>query len=159
MATQSEAECCPEFKPDPWDDKIVEWDNKRFIKDHVFTFMYMPVNFGSVMKRLDEKVRKNGACLADNLCLSDHTSRWNMDLYLEVDREIPEAENVTFSGKYYSKVYEGPYKDTGKWAADFEATAKAKGFSSDKMFMWYTTCPKCAKKFGKNYVAFMTQVE
>ena len=117
--------------------------------------MYMPVNFGSVMKRLDEKVRKNGACIADNLCLSDHTSKWNMDVYLEVDREIPEAENVTFSGKYYSKVYEGPYKDTGKWAQDFEDIATSKGFNSDKMFMWYTTCPKCAKKFGKNYVAFI----
>ncbi|WP_369688185.1 hydrolase [Anaerophaga thermohalophila] len=23
--------------------------------------------------------------------------------------------------------------------------------------MWYTTCPKCAKKYGKNYVAIVGQ--
>lgn len=23
--------CCPEFDPIPWDDKIIEWENKRFI--------------------------------------------------------------------------------------------------------------------------------
>ncbi len=27
-----------------------------------------------------------------------------------------------------------------------------------KQFMWYTTCPKCAKKYGKNYVAMVAQL-
>jgi len=22
----------------------------------------------------------------------------------------------------------------------------------EKMYMWYTTCPECAKKYGKNYI-------
>ena len=30
-------ECCPEFDPIPWDDKIFNWENKRFIKDKVET--------------------------------------------------------------------------------------------------------------------------
>ncbi|MCK7469725.1 MAG: 60S ribosomal export protein NMD3 [Desulfomicrobium escambiense] len=25
--------------------------------------------------------------------------------------------------------------------------------------MWYTTCPKCAKKYGKNYVAIVGAIE
>jgi hypothetical protein len=82
-----------------------------------------------------------------------------MDLYLAVDREIPEAENTTLSGKFYSKVYEGPYCDTGKWCKDFEAAAKSKGFKIKKWFMWYTTCPKCAKKYAKNYVVIISEVE
>jgi len=24
--------------------------------------------------------------------------------------------------------------------------------------MWYTTCPKCAKKYGKNYVVIIAEV-
>lgn len=55
----------------------------------------MPVNFGAVMKRLDEKIRKSEATIPDYLCLSDHTSKWNMDVYLAVDKKIPGAENVT----------------------------------------------------------------
>jgi len=107
--------CCPEFDTIPWDDQTVIWENKKFIKDKVFTLFYMPVNFGQVMKRFDEKLTKAGATMPDYLGLSDHTSKWNMDLYLAVDKEIPDAENTTLSGKFYSKVYEGPFRDTGKW--------------------------------------------
>jgi hypothetical protein len=156
---KTSATCCPEFDPVPWDDKIFEWDNKKFIRDHVFTFFYMPVNFGKVMKRLNEKVTHAAATIPDWVCLSDHTSRWNMDLYLAVDKEIPGAENTTLSGKFYCKVYEGPYKDTGRWSNDFKSLAKSKGFSIKKWFMWYTTCPKCAKKYGKNYVVMVSQIE
>ncbi len=111
------------------------------------------------MKRLDEKVTKAGAQIPDSLCLSDHTSKWNMDVSLAVDKEIPGAENTTLNGRFYSKVYEGPFKDTGMWSKDFESIVKSKGYNIKKWFMWYTTCPKCAKKYGKNYVAIVSQVE
>ncbi|MFA5849160.1 MAG: hydrolase [Bacteroidales bacterium] len=161
MTTKSEKEpiCCPKFDPEPWDDKTFEWDNKKFIKDHVFTLFYMPMNFGSAMKRMDKKVTAVGAVVPDWLCLADHTSQWNMDLWLAVDQEIPGAENKVLSGKFYSKVYEGDFRDTGKWCKDYAEILKSKSLVSKKMYMWYTTCPKCAKKYGKNYVAIISQVE
>jgi hypothetical protein len=161
MTSQSESEpiCCPEFDPVQWDDKTLEWKDKKFIKDKVCTLFYMPINFGKVMKRLDKKVTEAGATVPDWLCLSDHTSKWNMDIYLAVDKEIPEAENITLNGKFYCKVYEGPFKDTGKWCKDFESVTKSKGLNIKKWYMWYTTCPKCAKKYGKNYVAILSQVD
>ncbi len=151
--------CCPEFDPTQWDDKTLEWKDKKFIKDKVCTLFYMPINFGKVMKRLDEKVKRAGATMPDWLCLSDHTSKWNMDIYLAVDKEIPEAENTTLDGTFYSKVYEGPFKNTGKWCKDFKNVAKSKGLNIKKWYMWYTTCPKCAKKYGKNYVTILSKVE
>ena len=155
----SEPECCPEFDPEPWDDKLIEWQDKRFIKDKVLTLFFMPLNFGKVMKRLNEKVEKAGAAMPDWLCLSDHTSKWNMDLYLAVDKEVPGGDNQTLSGKFFSKVYEGPFKDTGKWSKEYESHANSKGLNIKKWYMWYTTCPKCAKKYGKNYVVIMSKVE
>jgi len=156
---QNNSTCCPRFDPAPWDDKIHTWENKKFIRDSVFTVYFMPVNFGKVMKRLDKKVKKEGATIPDFLCLSDHTSRWNMDVYLAVDKEIPGCENTTLSGRFYSKVYEGSFKDTGKWCKDFEDITKSKGFIIKKWFMWYTTCPKCAKKYGENYVVILSMIE
>ena len=155
----AEKECCPKFDPAPWDSKEFSWDNKRFIKDNVFTIFFMPINFGSVMKRVFGKVEKSGAQVPDYLCLSDHTSKWNMDLYLAVDKEIPGAENVSLSGKFLSRVYEGNFKDTGKWCEDFNGYAKNKGMTVGKMYMWYTTCPKCAKKYGKNYVVIIGEIK
>lgn len=161
MSTQTETNetCCPKFNPNPWDDKIIDWNNKLFIKDKVCTLFYMPMNFGKVMKRLDKKVRAANANITDWLCLSDHTSKWNMDVYLAVDKQVADAENITFSGKYYSKVYEGNFKDTGKWCKDYEEIVKSKGYKVKKWYMWYTTCPKCAKKYGKNYVVIICEIE
>lgn len=158
-SSESNPICCPEFKPIPWDDQLFEWKDKRFVKDKVCTLFYMPMNFGMVMKRLDRKINAAGATMADLVCLSDHTSKWHMDLYLAVDKEIPDAENITMTGKYYSKVYEGPFRDTEKWMKDFESIIKSKGLNVKKQYMWYTTCPKCAKKYGKNYVMIVGQVK
>lgn len=63
----------------------------------------MPINFGGVIAKLMKKVDISETKLLDNLNLSDHTSKWNMDLYLAVDKEVPGAENVTLSGKFYQK--------------------------------------------------------
>ena len=147
--------CCPQFDPTSWNEKEFEWNNKIFVKDKVFTLFYMPMNFGAVIKRIMQKIKNAGAKTPDWMGLSDHTSKWNMDLYVAVDREVPGVENKTLSGKYASKVYEGSYKDTEKWCKDFENFVKKKNLSIEKWYMWYTTCPKCAKKYGKNYVVII----
>jgi hypothetical protein len=158
MKPKEEQECCPPFDPVPWDDKLIEWNDKKFIREKVFTLFYMPVNFGPVMKRVFSKVTAAGATFQDNLGLSDHTSKWNMDLLIAVDKEIPGAENTILSGKFFSKVYEGPFSDTGKWCKDFDELVKSKGLFYKKMYMWYTTCPKCAKKYGKNYTVILAEI-
>lgn len=152
-------ECCPKFEPKSWDGKIFEWKNKKFIKDKVFTIFYMPINFGSVIKKLMEKIDSANAECPDWMGLSDHTSKWNMNIYVAVNKDIPNSENVTLSGKFLSKVYEGPYKDTGKWCKDYDTYAKSKKLEIKKQYMWYTTCPKCAKKYGKNYVVIVGEVK
>lgn len=155
---ETNTECCPKFEPDLWDDKLIEWKHKKFIKDKVFTIFYMPLNFGSVMKRITKTVADGNAEMVDGLCLAEHTSKWNMNVYVAVDKEIPEAENTSLSGRFYCKVYEGPFKDSGKWTVDFENVVKSKGLQPKKQYMWYTTCPKCAKKYGKNYVAMLSSL-
>jgi hypothetical protein len=151
--------CCPEFDPVLWDEKTFEWNDKKFIKDSVKTLFYMPVNFGSVMRRLNRKVEKQKVKVPDWMCLSDHTSKWNMNLYLAVDKKIPDAVNTLLSGTFVTKVYEGPYKEAGNWNKDFKAWCNRKGLTPEKQFIWYTTCPKCAKKYGKNYVVVVAKVE
>jgi hypothetical protein len=154
----TDEECGPPFDPAPWDGKVWEWENKRFIRDRVKTFFFIPLTFGKVITRMNAQVEEAGAAMPDRLCLSDHTSRWNMDLFLAVDREIPGAENVTLSGRYLTKVYEGPYGDTGKWCKDFESYAAKQNLAIKKWYMWYTTCPTCAKKYGKNHVVIVARV-
>jgi len=154
-----EAVCCPEFDPVPWDDKIIEWKDKRFVKGRVRTLFYIPVHFGGVMRELMKKIEGAGAANPDHLALSDHVSPWKMDVHVAVDREIPGGENTTISGRFFSKVYEGPFKNAGAWPNDFKAAAAGKKLTLGNWYMWYTTCPKCAKKYGKNYVVLLGKVE
>jgi len=155
MENHTKTECCPEFKPEPWDEKFLNWENKKFIKASVCTFFYIPINFGKVIVKLMNIAEKSNAVIPEWLCLSEHTSKWNMNLLLAVEKEIADIENVTLTGKFLSKVYEGDFKNTNKWMKDFETFADSKKFSINKIYLWYTTCPKCAKKFGKNYVVLI----
>jgi hypothetical protein len=157
--SDSPSGCCPRFKPDGWDGTEHLWQDRLFIKDRIRCFLHMPINFGKVITRLVGLVEKGGGAVADNLCLSDHTSKWNMDIYLAVDKNIPGADNIRLSGKFLTKVYEGPYKNTGAWCEDFKTFVAAKGLDIKKWYMWYTTCPKCAKFYGKNYVVVVGKIE
>lgn len=157
-ANNLEPVCCPEVDTSLWHDKTFHWEEKKFIKDRVCTFFYMPVNFGKVMRRLMTMIGKASAVVEDNLCLSDHTSKWKLDVYVAVDRNVENAENITLNGRFYARAYEGPFKDTGKWCKDYEANVSEKGWTIKKWFMWYTTCPKCAKKYGKNPVIIICEI-
>lgn len=159
MNDSNNIECCPEFNPNDWQDKILDWDNKLFIKENVFTLFYIPINFGGTMKKLDKLATKSNAKVLDNICLSDHTSKWKMEVLLAVDKKIENAQNIELSGKYYCRIYEGNFKETGNWCKDYEAIKAAKGYKANKLFMWYTTCPKCAKKYGKNYVGIISKID
>jgi len=158
METTNDPICCPRFDPIPWDNANFEWNNKLFVKGSVCTIFYMPVNFGGVMKKMDKKIREAGADWSEGICLSDHTSKWNMDLYVSVDKAAPSLSQMVLTGKFYSKVYEGPFNNSGKWFSDFEQVLVEKGYKASKVYSWYTTCPKCAKKYGKNYVVLLAQL-
>ncbi len=45
-----------------------------------------------------------------------------------------------------------------KWIDDMKVFVNAKGMSMKKMYFFYTICPKCAKKYGKNYVVILAQI-
>ena len=154
----TETGCCPRFDPAPWDGKVFKWDKKKFVKGRVLTLFNIPINFGPVIVGMMKKMEAAGAKSAGWMGLSDHTSFFNMDIYVAVDRNVPGLENTTLSGKFLMKAYEGPFRDTGKWCKDFSAFAERKKMKVKKMYMWYTTCPKCAKVYGKNYVVIVGQV-
>lgn len=156
MEEQTE-ECCPRLDPAEWENKEFEWKDKPFLKDNVFTMFFMPINFGQVMTRIMAKAEKLGAKIVDGVCLSDHKSKFKMEVLVALDKEVQDDALVKLSGRFFSKVYEGDFKDTQKWCDDMEKVMQDKGHKITKWYMWYTTCPKCAKKYGKNYVVIFVQ--
>ena len=151
--------CCKRFIPEPWNERKISWNDKRFLKDHVTSFMHMPLNYGRVMGRMQKKINEAGASLQDDaLTLTDEKSSWGADVYVAVSDDIAGAEIVRISGTFLTKVFEGQFRDVGKWIQKMEQYVKDQDKSTDKLYFWYTTCPKCAKAYGENYVVLLAKV-
>jgi len=154
----SETGCCPRFNPEPWDEKEISWQDNLFIKDHVRSFLHIPLGFGKMMVKNVGMIEAADALLPEPIMLSDENSLWGSDVYIGVSKEVPQAENVRISGTFLTKVFEGPYKNMGKWVKEMKAYVKAKGREMKKLYFFYTTCPKCAKYYGKNYTVILAEV-
>lgn len=151
--------CCPKFNPEPWDEKEITWENKKFIQDRVRCFFYIPINFGQVMKRVMKKVEASNVKSEDMIVISDQDSLWGSNVFVDVSGDVNDGKMATISGTFSSKVFEGPYKDMGKWIKEMDQYVKSKGKEIEKHYFYYTTCPKCAKKYGKNYVVILSQTQ
>jgi hypothetical protein len=158
MTSNDTVECCLRFNPEPWDGKELSWKERKFVKDRVRSFLHIPLNFGSVMMRNMQRIEAAGAKAVDTIVLSDENSLWGADVYIGVSKDIPGANNVTISGTFLSKVFEGPYQNMRKWIEETESFVASRGKDLKKLYCYYTACPKCAKKYGKNYVVILAQV-
>jgi len=150
--------CCPKFDPKNWDEKEITWDNKLFVKDRVMSVFHMPLNFGQVVSKNMEKIEKAGAKNTDNLMISDENSMWGADVYIAVDKEIPGMNTAKISGTFLAKAFEGQYREMGNWIKQMGEFVRSKGKTAKNLYFYYTTCPKCAKIYGKNYVVLLAEV-
>ena len=158
MSTGASERCCPRFEPAPWDGVEIQWQGKRFVKDRVRSFLHIPLNFGSVVKRSMSRIEAAGAAMDSDVILSDETSLWGADVYIEVAREVPGANMASISGTFLCKVFEGPYQNIRRWIDEMKGFVRGKGKDIRKLYFYYTTCPACAKAYGKNYVVILAQV-
>ena len=153
------ATCCPRFDPERWEEKQITWDHKEFVKDRIRSFFHIPLNFGAVMRRNMSRIEKTQSEDKERIILCDENSLWGADVYISVEKDVPGATMTTLSGDFLSKVFEGPYKDVPKWHTQMSEYVTARGKQARRLFSYYTTCPKCAKKYGKNYVVVLAELE
>lgn len=150
--------CCKQFDPKPWEGKTIKWKNKLFVTDRVRSIFHIPINFGKVMVKNMGLIDAAKAENKEQIMLTDENSLWGSDIYIAVDKDVPGAKMATISGTFMTKVFEGPYKNAGKWAKEMEGYTKSKGKELKKLYFSYTTCPACAKAYGKNYVILFAEI-
>jgi hypothetical protein len=158
MSEQAATTCCPVFDPAPWDEQEITWRDKPFVKDRVRSFLHIPLNFPPVMRRNIPVIALAGALPEPMIVLVDENSLWGADVYIEVTDDVAGARMSTISGTFLTKVFEGPFKDTRKWIAEMHRFVAARGKQPKQLLFYYTTCPKCAKVHGKNYVVILARV-
>lgn len=157
MATETRP-CCPEGYPEAWHEKEIIWQEKLFVKGRVRSFLHIPLNFGSVLKKNVALIESADALPEEMLVLSDENSLWGADMYIAVTKDVPHAQMARLSGTFLTKVFEGPYKQIPTWIGEMKRYVTSKGRELKHLYFLYKTCPRCAKKYGKNYVVLLAQV-
>lgn len=155
----TETGCCARLDVDRWDGKKLTWQERPFLRDHIRAFMHVPLNFGSVVTRDHLAIEAAAAYPEEPIWITDEISRWGSDMYVAVDRDVPGADIERLSGTFLTKVFEGPYRKVGQWIREMNEYVRGEGHEVLKMYFYYTTCPKCAKRFGENHVVLLARVE
>src|SRR5688572_23515001 len=119
--------CCEPFDPAFWQDQKIVWKDKPFVKDHVRCLFHVPVGLGRKVIRDMALIQAAGAQVDQQLMLSDDKSPWGADLYIEVAKAVPGATMDRLSGTFLTKVFEGPFRDAGKWAEQMRSYVAQQG--------------------------------
>ncbi len=156
-------ECCPRFDPDRWDKKTYNWKNKPFLKETIPTLFHIPFPplLGmkvSKMCKMAEDSQKTEADQADTLLLFRDPSAFRSEIYLSVTDLVPGANNVNITGTFIGKVFAGPYNAIPKFVKQMDEYLAATGKKAKDYYVHYAYCPKCAKKYGNNYLILFAQV-
>ena len=157
---KNETGCCAVPNVEDWNEKEVEFENKRFIRMQTRSIMFVPINMTKVMTAIQKAAIDANAAMPPQevMILTRDLSPWKAEQLYAVTREVPGVENVVLSGTFLTKVYEGPFKNARQWFEDLQAYAKNKGREVKKTYFYYTTCPKCIKHYGKNYVIGLVEI-
>jgi hypothetical protein len=158
-----EKECCPKFNPEKWDKKTFNWKRKLFIKESVPQLFHIPFppTIGkkiTKMMNLATKENKVPKKRDEILMLFNELSLFKSEILVSVTESVPGANNVSLSGTFMVRAYEGDFKDVPKCMKDMEKYLEKNGKKADKYYIHYAYCPKCTKKFGHNYVTIFAKI-
>ena len=151
--------CCPRFKPAGWDEQELHFKEKLFVKATTLSVFHIPLNMGSVFPKTFDAI-KNADANSDEdfIVLSYDVSTWKSEHFFSVIKDVPGEEMIRMTGDFITKVFEGPYKNAPKWEKEMKSFVQSRGKEAVKTYFFYTTCPKCAKYYGKNYLVAVTEI-
>lgn len=156
-------ECCPKFEPKKWHNKSHTWKKKMFITDSLPTVFHIPFPpmIGKKLTRMCAAAQSSKAFKPkkDMLVLFHDPSAFRSELFVSVSKKVPGEKNVTISGTFFSKVFEGPYKAAPKWMKTMESYLNTQKKKVLDYYVHYAYCLGCAKKFGHNYAILFAQLK
>lgn len=152
--------CCPLFDPTPWDGTTHVWKDRLFLQHDVHQILHVPVDMGRVITGMNRALVDAGAMPdpQDYLLLVHDSSSWKSEVLIAVTKEVPGGTMVRITGRFFTAVYEGPYREVPNWIAATDARLAARGEKAIKYYIHYAYCPKCAKKYGHNFGVTFAQL-
>lgn len=155
-------ECCPPFDAAQWNNAEHHWHKKLFLKDAVPEVFHWPLpgTYAKAITRMWKKAEDAGAApeRTDFLLLAHDPSPFKGELYMAITKEIPGEEIARLSGTFVSKVFDGPYGKIPGYLREMNGYLASKKKKANKIYFYFPYCPKCAKKYGHNYIVALAEL-
>ena len=95
----------------------------------------------------------------DNILVLFHDSgMFKSEIFFSVTGHIPKANNVTISGEFIARVFEGKYCDVRNFINQTKNYLVTQEKVAKDIYVHYAYCPMCTKKHNKSYVLVLAQV-
>lgn len=145
--------CCPRFNPEGWDGQELHLQDMKVVRATTRSAMHVPLDMEHVFGRVQRHIDQAGAEPGERfIVLSRDDSQFRRTHLFSVSKDVPDEEMSTLSGDFITKVFEGSFAETRRWYGEMQAVVRSRGHVPGDIYFFYTTCPECAKAYGKNYV-------
>lgn len=156
-------QCCPKFNVERWDKKAFNWNSKKFIKDSIPEIFHIPIpsTIDKKITRMWTSIEKSNAQSPnkeDTLILFRDPTPFKGEIYISVEKDVPNEENVTLSGTFISRVFDGGYNDVPKFIKSMEEYLSETNKIPKDYYIHYAYCPKCAKEYDHNYMIIFAKI-
>lgn len=94
----------------------------------------------------------------DTLILFRDPTPFKGEIYISVEKDVPTENNVVISGSFVSRVFDGGYNAIPKFVKIMDEYLTKIGKKAKDYYIHYAYCPKCAKKFGHNYMILFAEI-
>jgi len=155
----AEEKCCVRLDAADWDKKEIEWEDKPFYKAKYRTIFHIPLNIGGVVTRTMAELDSRGLAEDPPMMLSKEESMFSSTMLFSLNEDASDLNTEKLSGKYASRLFEGGYREMGKWIRETKLYCSEIGKEAKELLFWYATCPKCAKKYGGVQTVIFAKVD
>lgn len=148
MPSPDDACVCPTLAPALWEGTRHAWKDRPFWVEPYRAIAHIPLGIGKKLERLLPDLKARGLLAEPVQVLFRNDRFFGGELWIALSREEPGAAAGKISGEFFSKYFEGHYRDAGVWYRKTAEACQAAGSEPREILAWYATCPKCAAKRG-----------
>jgi hypothetical protein len=154
--------CCPVFDADRWNEQICTWENKQFIRGTIPQMLHLI--FPGLFSRLKRKLWKQAVEASaepdseDFMILTHDLSAWKGEVFMPVTRTVPGADNVTISGTYFTKVFNGSVIMLPQYMNEMDILLSRKDKLAKRYFFSSSACPFCERKYAANSIVAFAEI-
>lgn len=154
--------CCPVFDATKWNEQTFTWENKQFIRGTMPQILHF--SFPGLARRTMKKLWKQAADAnaqpdrEDFLILTHDLSAFKGEIFMPVTHPVPGADNVRFSGTYFTKVFNGPFTLVPHYENQMDIILSHRHMLAKRYFFHSTVCPLCDRKLAVNSIVAFAEI-